>query len=298
MVLKKTFIYPAVFFSTVILLTATFFGVKYYQNKSESRRLEIEAQNLRDQMLVDLTQELEEARQMQFSLLPESAPNISTLDIAGKNIGAKEVGGDFFDYLTGRENQLTVAVGDVSGKGLKGAMNAVMASGILRLASDENPTSDSSVLMSKVNKSLCQSMEQDMNVTMVLAQFDLQQKQMTLANAGQHAYPLLKRGTSVEPVKAKGLALGMIPSIPYKSLTLELQAGDLLLLMTDGITEPRNAEGLMYEESGRFHEVISELSDELRAEEVVEAIIQDVINYMVDEEERDDDIALVAVKIT
>ena len=68
--------------------------------------------------------------------------------------------------------------------------------------------------------------------------------------------------------------------------------------MTDGITEPRNADGLMYEESGRFHEVISELSDELSAEEVVETIIQDVINYMVDEEERDDDITLVAVKVT
>ena len=173
-----------------------------------------------------------------------------------------------------------------------------MASGILRLASDENPTSDSSILMGKVNKSLCQNMEQDMNVTMVLAQFDLPQNQMTLANAGQHAYPLLKRGKSVEPVKAKGLALGMIPSIPYKSLTLDLQSGDLLLLMTDGITEPRNAAGLMYEESGRFHEVISELSDELSAEEVVETIIQDVIDYMVDEEERDDDITLVAVKVT
>ena len=90
----------------------------------------------------------------------------------------------------------------------------------------------------------------------------------------------------------------MIPSVPYKSLTLELQSGDLLLLMTDGITEPRNAEGLMYEESGRFHEVISELSNKLSAEEVVESIIQDVINYMVDEEERDDDITLVAVKVT
>ncbi len=128
-------------------------------------------------------------------------------------------------------------------------------------------------------------MEQDMNVTMVLAQFDLPQKQMTLANAGQHAYPLLKRGNSVDPVKAKGLALGMIPSIPYKSQTVELQAGDLLLFMTDGITEPRNAEGLMYEESGRFHQLISGLSNNLNAADVVEIIIQNVIDYMVDDEE-------------
>ena len=68
--------------------------------------------------------------------------------------------------------------------------------------------------------------------------------------------------------------------------------------MPNGITEPRNAEGLRYEKSGRFHEVISGLSDELSAEEVVESIIQDVINYMVDEEDRDDDITLVAVKVT
>ena len=77
----------------------------------------------------------------------------------------------------------------------------------------------------------------------------------------------------------------MIPSIPYKPLAMELQSGDLILFMTDGMTEPRNAEGVMYKESGRFHEVISELLDELSREEVVESIIQDVINYMVDEEE-------------
>ena len=78
---------------------------------------------------------------------------------------------------------------------------------------------------------------------------------------------------------------------------MELQSGDLILFMTDGMTEPRNVEGVMYKESGRFHEVISELSDELSAEEVVESI-QDVISYMVNEEERDDDITLVAVKVT
>ena len=85
-------------------------------------------------------------------------------------------------------------------------------------------------------------------------------------------------------------------SSPYKLLTLELQSGDLLLFATDGITEPRNVEGLMYEESGRFHEVLSELSDELSVTEVVESIIQDV--YTVDKEKRDDDITLVVAKVT
>ena len=286
----------------MILVLGLANGIRYYQQKRESERLELESQQLQEQMLakeretrVALEAELADAHDMQMALLPESAPVVSGLQIAGQNIAAKEVGGDFFDYLEGHE-LVKIAVGDVSGKGLKGAMNAVMTSSILNLSAEHQDTL--SELMSEVNKSLCQSMEQDMNVTMVLAEFDTQEKSMILVNAGQHAYPLLKRGASIEPVKAKGLALGMIPSIPYKSLTLDLQSGDLLLLMTDGITEPRNAAGLMYEESGRFHEVISELSDELSAEEVVETIIQDVIDYMVDEEERDDDITLVAVKVT
>jgi len=243
--------------------------------------------------------ELEDAREMQVALLPKSAPVIPGLQIAGSSIAAKEVGGDFFDYLIPEDNQqISIAVGDVSGKGLRGAMNAVMASGILRLASSENPEASMDLLMSKTNKALCHSMEQDMNVTMVLAQFDLEKKQMIMVNAGQHAYPLLKRGSSIEPVKAKGLALGMIPSIPYKPLSIQLQSGDLLLFMTDGITEPRNSAGLMYEESGRFHQLISQLKDDLTAEEVLETIIQDVTDYMADEEERDDDITLLTVKVT
>jgi len=219
---------------------------------------------------------------------------IPGLQIAGSSITAKEVGGDFFDYPE-RDEKLLIAVGDVSGKGLRGAMNAVMSSGILRLSSKNE--SDVSAVMAEVNSSLCSSMEQDMNVTMVLAQFDLEKKQMILVNAGQHAYPLLKRGSSIEPVKAKGLALGMIPSIPYKPLTVQLQSGDLLLFMTDGITEPRNSAGLMYEESGRFHQLISQLNNDLTAEEVLETIIQDVTDYMEDEEERDDDITLLTVKV-
>ena len=173
----------------------------------------------------------------------------------------------------------------------------MMASGILRLASDENPTSDSSILMGKVNKSLCQNMEQDMNVTMVLAQFDTKEKQMTLANAGQHAYPLLIRNGNVEPVKAKGLALGMMPSILYQSTVVDLESGDLLLMMTDGITEPRNTEGVMYEESGRLYEVLSSIPANMPIEEVVDTIVNDVEAYTADEEQ-DDDITLVAVRVS
>jgi len=101
----------------------------------------------------------------------------------------------------------------------------------------------------------------------------------------------------IEPVKAKGLALGMILTIPYKSTMVDLESGDLLLLMTDGITEPRNAEGVMYEESGRLNEVVSSISVDMPIEEVVDTIINDVEAYTADEEQ-DDDITLVAVRVS
>ena len=120
----------------MILVLGLANGIRYYQQKRESERLELETQQLQEKMLakeretrVALEAELADAHDMQMALLPESAPVVSGLQIAGQNIAAKEVGGDFFDYLEGHE-QVKIAVGDVSGKGLKGAMNAVMTSGI------------------------------------------------------------------------------------------------------------------------------------------------------------------------
>ena len=271
----------------LVMLVAGFLGVRYYRQRKLSQQLQA-------WMLDEVTQELAEAQQMQLALLPESAPEVEGLQIAGQNIPAKEVGGDFFDYLQ-CEDKVLVAVGDVSGKGLKAAMNAVMVSGILNLSAEyQNGIAE---IMSDMNRSLCQSMERDMNVTMVLAQFDYAKRQMILANAGQHAYPLLIRNGTVEPVIAKGMALGMIPNIPYKLTKIDLESGDLLLSMTDGITEPRNAEGVMYEESGRLNEVLSSIPANMPIEKVVDTIINDVEAYTVDEEQ-DDDITLVAVRVS
>ena len=74
----------------------------------------------------------------------------------------------------------------------------------------------------------------------------------------------------------------MIPSIVYKSTVIHLESGDLLLLMTDGITEPRNAKGIMYEESGRLNEVLSSIPADMPIEEIVDTIINDVEAYTAD----------------
>ena len=146
--------------------------------------------------------------------------------------------------------------------------------------------------------------EQDMDVTMVLAQFDTEENRWPLLTPVSMPILywsvmvlLLIRNGSVQPVKAKGLALGMIPSISYQSTVVDLESGNLLLLMTDGITEPRNSDGVMYEESGRLNEVLSNIPVEMPIEEVVDTIINDVETYTTDEEQ-DDDITLVAVRVS
>ena len=240
--------------------------------------------------------ELEEAYQMQVGLLPETAPEFPGIQVFGQSIPAKDVGGDFFDYLSCQDKTKSlIAVADISGKGMYAAMNAVMASGILQLTSKQHDNAPT--IMAEVNDALCQSLKSDMNATVILAEIDPVGRTMTIVNAGQHAYPLLCRNGKVEPIIVRGMAVGMIPGISYEPVTLDLQVGDLIFLMTDGITEPRNAEGIMYQESKRLAEVISNLEEDTSVENVVDTIISDVFKFSQDQDIRDDDITLIVVKI-
>ena len=241
--------------------------------------------------------ELEEAYQMQVGLLPEAAPEFPGIQVFGQSIPAKDVGGDFFDYLSCQDKAKSlIAVADISGKGMYAAMNAVMASGILQLTSKQH--NNAATIMAEVNDALCQSLKSDMNATIILAEIDSANRTMTIVNAGQHAYPLLCRNGQVEPIIARGMAVGMIPGISYEPVTLDLQVGDLVFLMTDGITEPRNAEGMMYQESKRLTEVISNLQADDSAENLVGKVINDVLEFSQGQDIQDDDITLVAIKIT
>ena len=241
--------------------------------------------------------ELEEAYQMQVGLLPEAAPEFPGIQVFGQSIPAKDVGGDFFDYLSCQDETKTlIAVADISGKGMYAAMNAVMASGILRLTSKQH--NNAATIMAEVNDALCQSLKSDMNATIILAEIDSANRTMTIVNSGQHAYPLLCRNGQVEPIIARGMAVGMIPGISYEPVTLDLQVGDLIFLMTDGITEPRNAEGMMYQESKRLTEVISNLQADDSAENLIGKVINDVLEFSQGQDIQDDDITLVAIKIT
>lgn len=178
---------------------------------------------------------------------------------------------------------------------MRGAMNAVMADGIVSAVLEETDEWLPGPLMTSVNQVLTARMESDMNVTMVVALLDTQAMILTLANAAHHAYPLLVRAGEVTELKARGLPLGMKAGIEYREETFGLRSGDILVLMTDGIIEAHDADGNMYDDSGRLEQALTRFSSEMTADAMVDVLIQDAIDYGAGE--REDDMTILVAKI-
>jgi len=243
-------------------------------------------------------QELQDAHQVQMSLMPDTAPLIEGLEIAGKCLPANTVSGDFFDYLTDQNpNEITLVVADVTGKAMKGAMNAVMTDGILRTAAIEQGQFTPASLMTTLNNILKDRLERYMNVTMVIGTIDTDAMTLTLANAAHHAYPLLRRlGLSakrietngdIQILKTGGMPLGMKAGVEYTEEQFPLQSGDMIIFMTDGIIEARDSEEQQYSDSGRLEETILQFTPDQSAESMVEAILNDAMDFGGDKLTRD-----------
>ena len=251
--------------------------------------------------------ELQDANRVQMSLMPETAPPIEGLEIAGKCIPANTVSGDFFDYLEGKTNAVALVVADVCGKAMKGAMNAVMTDGILRIAAIEQGEFTPASLMMTLNHALKGRLERYMNVTMVIGMIDAESQTLTLSNAAHHAHPLLLRNEEIQILKMGGMPLGMMTDIQYTEEQFPLQSGDVIIFMTDGIIEAQDSEENYYSDSGRLEETIRIFTLDLPAEVMVDAIINDAIAFGGEKAQRDaksnarlrlsDDMTVVVAKV-
>jgi len=232
-----------------------------------------------------LQQELEDARQMQLRLLPESAPPVEGFDIAGVSIAAREVGGDFFDYLPLKDGKIGIALADVSGKGLKGAMNAVLANGMLHeVAKIEKSCGE---ILSVLNADLCPRMERGMFTALGLAILDSSSETLHWATAAQ-PYPIIKQDEQVFEFDIDGaLPLGVMKNLTYPDWKLELQAGDIVVFYTDGIIESENEAEEMYG-TERLEQVIARINSTMTAEEIIDTILGDVADFIGTAEQYDD----------
>jgi len=239
-----------------------------------------------------LRQELDDAREMQTGLLPETAPSVPGFEIHGFSQPAREVGGDFYDYLTLDTELIGIALADVSDKGLRAAMNAVMTNGMLHEAAKSEQAAAN--LLSVLNAGLCSRLQRLTNVAFALFILDPQAKTLTYANAGQ-PLPIVKRKDDAwEAELIGGFPLGSIADFEYEEKTITLQPGDYVILYTDGISEAMNEAEEMYVEE-RLIESIRQADMNLSAEEIIKHILQDVMAFVGDAEQYDD-MTLVVVR--
>ncbi len=200
-----------------------------------------EALESRDK-LVALQNELDVASKMQQSILPASFPTDPEYDVYGHMVPARNVGGDFFDFFSMEGSGIGLAVADVSDKGVPAAL-FMMSSRTLLKGSAIGVLTPGDVL-SEVNTQLAENNESMMFVTLVYVLYDPHSGNLTYANGG-HCNPLVVHpdGSSTELALTGGVALGVMPDLPYREDRTTLNPGDTLVLYTDGVSEAMNAHG-------------------------------------------------------
>ena len=235
--------------------------------------------------------ELSEAQNIQMGLLPTEAPDTKEFDIAGMSVPATQVGGDFYDYLTVADGHTAIAVADAAGKGLRGAMTAVLTNGMLYEVSRFE--SEAAVILSDLNTGLAPRMYGPSFIAINLAVLNEDEKRVDYANGGQ-PYPILKQGADIIEIESGDLPLGSMKRVEYESAAFDLNEGDFLILHTDGLIEALNMEGEMYG-TERLIESVSRIPDNFTAEETVQHLVKDA-HAFVGEAEQYDDLTIVVIK--
>ncbi len=182
-----------------------------------------------------LQQELATARSIQERLLPGGFPTLEGFEVVGTSIPSREIGGDYYDFLAQGKALVGIAIGDVSGKGMPAAllMSNLQASLHGQVL---HPGSVSSVV-ARVNELLVRSTDPHMFATFFYGLLDTDSGDFTCTNAGHNPPLVVRRNGTIEELSRGGLLLGMLEDQVYQQDTVTLDAGDVIVMYTDGITE-------------------------------------------------------------
>jgi len=190
-----------------------------------------------------MKRELDIARDVQVGLLPRKRPTIDGLDYDGMCRMAREVGGDYFDFLDLGAGRLGLALGDISGKGVSAALLMASLQALLRSRARQLADAPAS-LVTQVNESLAESTDPSKFATFFYAVFDSSSRALRYVNAGHNPPFLLRTGTTVvSRLRPTGMALGFDAGAVYAEGVETLVPGDLLLAFTDGLSEALNEQG-------------------------------------------------------
>jgi sigma-B regulation protein RsbU (phosphoserine phosphatase) len=242
-----------------------------------------------EQALLLMQKEMKLAYKIQVGLLPQAAPEITGYDIWGKSIPAKEVGGDYYDFVQMDEYRLGICLGDVCGKGMPAALLMANLQAALRgqVLQGLGPKG----CLERANAHLLGSMDPGRFVTLFHALLDSRTHELSYSNAG-HNYPFLFRaGREATRLELGGVALGCLENVRYAEDQVAVAPGDIVLLYSDGITEAINKQEEPFGEE-RLSQIIAENCDDT-ARHLIDRVVEAVRLHSADLSQMDDMTAVV-----
>ncbi|HSL90458.1 MAG TPA: PP2C family protein-serine/threonine phosphatase, partial [Ignavibacteriaceae bacterium] len=236
------------------------------------------------------TKELEEARQLQLSMLPQNLPQLPHLDIAVYMKTATEVGGDYYDFHVGMDGTLTVVIGDATGHGMKAG---TMVTTTKSLFSSHAGNPDILFTFQEITRCIKQ-MNMHM-LSMCLSILKIQGNKMQISAAGMPPALLYRSKTkTIEEIILKGMPLGAVQDFPYELRQTEIYSGDTVLLMSDGLPEMFNKDKELfgYERVNITYEKVADKNPE----EIIQELKNDGSEWS-QSEIPDDDVTFVVIKV-
>lgn len=250
--------------------------------EAEKRAIEIENERK--------TKELEEARQLQLSMLPRELPVLPDLEIAAFMKTATEVGGDYYDFIVQGNGVLNVAFGDATGHGLQAGTMVTLMKGFF--------TSDAAKLGLQEFMSHCTSMIKEIKLGRILMSFSLlriENSKLLITSAGMPpVYYYDKKTAEVEEIVIQGMPLGAMRKFSYSVVEKELKTGDTILLLTDGLPEQMNSNEEMFgytRVKDKFRDFVNYNPDE-----IIQNLMKSGEEWM-DDMLQQDDISFVVIKV-
>jgi serine phosphatase RsbU (regulator of sigma subunit) len=270
--------------------------LRFLQLMANQAALAIESARLQEEELARqrLEEELAVGRQIQLSLLPETTPSIPGWEIAVKYHAARQIGGDFYDFLDLQDDpqKLGIAIADVSDKGVPAALFMAMCRTTIRSVafSGLSPAQ----ILARANELILKDSRADLFLSAVYVTLETENGRMIYANAG-HSRPLWLKKASQEAteIRSEGIIIGSFDDVSIEERELLINPGDVLLFFTDGVTEATNASGELFG-TNHLAKLLEDHQDE--SAEKIAQVIHVAIKHFTGSTPQSDDLTILVLR--
>jgi sigma-B regulation protein RsbU (phosphoserine phosphatase) len=241
-----------------------------------------------------MREEIDYARKIQLSMLPQAPPGVEWLDLAAASLPATEVGGDYYEYFQLGPSRLVLVIGDVAGHGLASGLLLSGVRSCLYLLEEE--LASPAPVFERLNHMVRRTTDKRTYVTLLCAVLDRAAERLEIVSAGHP--PMLcfdSKSRQFREVGDGAPPLGTFLQASYEPVHTPLSSGDLLVFYTDGLVEARNVHGQEYGDA-RLRKALARAADSRTAREIRDAVLGDLSNFKGDHEQLDD-ITLVVVRV-